>query len=169
MENLKTYRIDSDIASQSLNPAKLSNEINDSLSVNGLEAINTEGNFFHIIGTSIENESSLDQVVNEHVSSSQSDDLLSEYVKYEKDGKKYFNEIRARLVSDYHNGTKSSLDIYTIEDKLEKVTARVRRGDWMTAAYELSNILPEDIIDQTLYNDISTGIATYIVNNYTQT
>ena len=93
MENLKTYRIDSDIASQSLNPAKLSNEINDSLSVNGLEAINTEGNFFHIIGTSIENESSLDQVVNEHVSLSQSDDLLSKYVKYEKDGKKYFNEI----------------------------------------------------------------------------
>lgn len=89
------------------------------------------------------------------------------YYTYEVAGVDYFRDIRAELVYDYKQGTRSSSDIFEIETILEPVTQKLILGDWMSAQYQMSLITPAPPLDQALYDSISNYINNYIANNYT--
>jgi hypothetical protein len=88
------------------------------------------------------------------------------YYKYEVDGLDYFRTIRAQLVLDYKQGTRSSSDIFGIETMLSKVIDRLVKGDWMSAQYEMSLVTVTPPLDQALYDEIMTFITNYISTNY---
>jgi hypothetical protein len=92
--------------------------------------------------------------------------IKEQYYKYEVDGLDYFRTIRAQLVLDYKQGTRSSSDIFGIETMLSKVIDRLVKGDWMSAQYEMSLVTVTPPLDQALYDEIMTFITNYISTNY---
>jgi len=92
--------------------------------------------------------------------------IKSDYKKFEKDGKEYFEQIRADLVLLYKTGQKTNLEIFGIESKLQQTIEKITRGDWMTASYEMSLVIVEAPLDQSLFDEINLCITNYIANNY---
>ena len=92
--------------------------------------------------------------------------IKSDYTKFEVDGKKYFEEIRAGLVLLFKSGQKTSADIFGIELMLEKTISKITRGDWMTALNELDQVVVSSPLDQSLYDEIHAHISNYILTNY---
>ena len=88
------------------------------------------------------------------------------YKQYEKDGKDYFEEIRAKLVLLYQTQQKTAVEIFIIESLLEQTINKIVRGDWMTASNALSNVVVQEPLDQELYDEINNFIIDYIANNY---
>ena len=92
--------------------------------------------------------------------------IKSDYKTFEEDGVEYFEKIRADLVLLYKSGSKTAAEIFGIEAKLDETINKIRRGDWMTAQYEISLVTIEAPLDQTLYDEINNYIANYILENY---
>ena len=92
--------------------------------------------------------------------------IKTNYQKFEKDGKEYFEEIRAKLVLLYQTGQKTAIEIFQIENYLSNTIDKIIRGDWMTAENELSNVVVVAPLDQTLYDEIMLHIQNYVANNY---
>jgi len=92
--------------------------------------------------------------------------IVIEYKQYEKDGKAYFEKIRADLVLLFKTNQKTDVDIFLIEQKLEGTINKIVRGDWMTALNTLNQVIVEAPLDQSLHDEIHLYITNYIVNNY---
>jgi len=95
------------------------------------------------------------------------DEIKISYQKYQNDGVEYFNEVRANLVLDYKTGVRTTSDIFYIESKIESVTNKIMKGDWMTASYVMTNeVVFDTVLDEVFYNDILNYINNYIAENY---
>ena len=103
------------------------------------------------------------EVIDENVLITQIKDL---YYQYEVDGLDYFRQIRAKLVLDYKQGTRTNTEIFSIENTLAPVIDKLTRGDWMTAQYYMSLITPVPPLDTALYDEINNYITNYIATNY---
>jgi len=88
------------------------------------------------------------------------------YYKYEVDGIDYFRTIRAQLVLDHKQGSRTDAEIFGIEQILNPVIQSLILGDWMTSAYLMSLITPTPPLEQALYDEINLYIINYIANNY---
>jgi len=84
----------------------------------------------------------------------------------ESDGKNYFNRFRSEMVYDYKHGIKSNIIIFTIENILSDVTAKLITGDWMSALYLISNITTTEIFTQSIKDKMIYDFNNYITNNY---
>lgn len=90
------------------------------------------------------------------------------YDRFEEDGRAYFSDIRASLVAQWNTNSLTDDQIIEIENKLEKVITKLRRGDWVTAQYEMTQIAHGGSLSEELYTDIKDYIDTYVVDNYSK-
>ena len=100
------------------------------------------------------------------------DDLLYDsiikgsYETYQKDGEDYFNDIRVSLVLKYQVQELSPDDIYEIESKLDSVITKILRGDWMSASFEMGNVIIDGALTQDFFDEILNHINNYVAENY---
>ena len=112
-----------------------------------------------------------DDIVNKY-NSLTVDDLLYDaiikgsYETYRKDGEDYFNDIRVSLVLKYQVQELSPNDIYEIESKLDSVITKILRGDWMTASFEMGNVIIDGALTQDFFDEILNHINNYVAENY---
>jgi len=112
-----------------------------------------------------------DDIVNKY-NSLTVDDLLYDaiikgsYETYQKDGEDYFNDIRVSLVLKYQMQELSPDDIYEIESKLDSVITKILRGDWMTASFEMGNVIIDGALTQDFFDEILNHINNYVLENY---
>ena len=112
-----------------------------------------------------------DDIVNKY-NSLTVDDLLYDsiikgsYETYRKDGEDYFNDIRVSLVLKYQMQELSPDDIYEIESKLDSVITKILRGDWMTASFEMGNVIIDGALTQDFFDEILNHINNYVLENY---
>jgi len=112
-----------------------------------------------------------DDIVNEY-NSLTVDDLLYDaiikgsYETYRKDGEDYFNDIRVSLVLKYQAQELSADDIYEIESKLDSVITKILRGDWMSASFEMGNVIIDGALTQDFFDEILNHINSYVAENY---
>jgi len=112
-----------------------------------------------------------DDIVNKY-NSLTVDDLLYDaiikgsYETYQKDGEDYFNDIRVSLVLKYQMQELSPDDIYEIESKLDSVITKILRGDWMSASFEMGNVIIDGALTQDFFDEILNHINNYVAENY---
>ena len=112
-----------------------------------------------------------DDIVNKY-NSLTVDDLLygsiikGSYETYQKDGEDYFNDIRVSLVLKYQVQELSPDDIYEIESKLDSVITKILRGDWMSASFEMGNVIIDGALTQDFFDEILNHINNYVAENY---
>lgn len=112
-----------------------------------------------------------DDIVNKY-NSLTVDDLLYDaiikgsYETYRKDGEDYFNDIRVSLVLKYQAQELSPNDIYEIESKLDSVITKILRGDWMSASFEMGNVIIDGALTQDFFDEILNHINNYVAENY---
>lgn len=112
-----------------------------------------------------------DDIVNKY-NSLTVDDLLYDsiikgsYENYQKDGEDYFNDIRVSLVLKYQVQELSPDDIYEIESKLDSVITKILRGDWMSASFEMGNVIIDGALTQDFFDEILNHINNYVAENY---
>lgn len=112
-----------------------------------------------------------DDIVNKY-NSLTVDDLLYDaiikgsYETYQKDGEDYFNDIRVSLVLKYQVQELSPDDIYEIESKLDSVITKILRGDWMSASFEMGNVIIDGALTQDFFDEILNHINNYVAENY---
>ena len=112
-----------------------------------------------------------DDIVNKY-NSLTVDDLLYDaiikgsYETYQKDGEDYFNDIRVSLVLKYQAQELSPDDIYEIESKLDSVITKILRGDWMSASFEMGNVIIDGALTQDFFDEILNHINNYVAENY---
>ncbi len=112
-----------------------------------------------------------DDIVNKY-NSLTADDLLYDaiikgsYEDYQKDGQDYFNDIRVSLVLKYQAQELTADDIYEIESKLDSVITKILRGDWMSASFEMGNVIIDGALTQDFFDEILNHINNYVAENY---
>jgi hypothetical protein len=105
------------------------------------------------------------------------ENIIITYEKRTEDGQNYYDQVRGDLAIQYNAGTLSMKDANYIEvTKLSVVKSLLITGDWATAQYEVdNNVVTEGTVSKTdidngftqaMYNDIKTGIDTYVKENY---
>jgi hypothetical protein len=82
------------------------------------------------------------------------------------DGIDFFEGFRADIVLLYSSGVKTALEVYEIEEKMNRVIVKVIRGDWLTASNEITTVIAGGALDQDFINEVQTGINLYISENY---
>jgi len=95
-----------------------------------------------------------------------SDIIKSNYEQRTIDGLDYFNDIRVGLVLQYQAQEITDLDIYDIEERLEKVIVKILRGDWLTASNEMNNVVVAGSLQQSFVDELDSYILNYIAQNY---
>jgi hypothetical protein len=116
-------------------------------------------------------QSAKDDIVNKY-NSLTVDDLLYDsiikgsYETYQKDGEDYFNDIRVSLVLKYQVQELSPDDIYEIESRLDSVITKILRGDWMSASFEMGNVIIDGALTQDFFDEILNHINNYVAENY---
>ena len=161
-----TYSIQNDITAGSVNLVKLEKEIKDSGCVTNYGSLSTAGDVLELRADAINDATALTNILSNHNPSDPISDIKTAYKSHQKAGVEYFEEIRADLVYDYNTGTITASDVFDVEARLEKVIAKLIRGDWMTAQNEMANVTVGGSLTQTLYDDINNYISNYITNNY---
>lgn len=112
-----------------------------------------------------------DEIVNKYNSLNAADLLYGDIIKgsyetFRKDGEDYFDDIRVGLVLKYQAQELSPSDIYEIESSLDNVITKILRGDWMSASFEMGNVLVEGALTQVFYDEILNYINNYVTENY---
>ncbi len=88
------------------------------------------------------------------------------YVKYEVDGKDFYNEFRSRLYIEIVAGNITPTEAFQAESYLKDLKDNLTSGNWLTAQYVCTNLALSGIFTQDLKDEILAGIATYITANY---
>ena len=93
--------------------------------------------------------------------------IKKSYIEKELDGNAYANDMRANLVLLYQTAVKTEAEIYEIEEALDRVDRKIRRGNWMSAKnYMINHVVVGGALDQGYYDEILTYITDYITNYY---
>ena len=165
---LKTYDCVINIISGSVRLGKLCYEIQESGYVEGYAGLTKEGNLISVLGNSINDESSLDNVVAQHDPSDTISAIKGLYDKYVPDGQDYIKQITAEMVSLSMNDPVNHPfeDVIFIETKLDKVIQKLSIGHWSSAKSEIALVTIEGALTQDIYDGISSYINNYVDNNY---
>lgn len=85
---------------------------------------------------------------------------------HEGNGQNYFNRFRSKMVYDYRHGTRTDIEIFSIEQKLQEITNKLITGDWMSAKALLSQITPDTNVSQDIIDSLLADFTSYINTNY---
>jgi len=111
------------------------------------------------------------QLVNKYISLTAADLLYGDIIKgsyetFRKDGESYFDDIRVGLVLKYQAQELTADDIYEIESGLDSVITKILRGDWMSASFEMGNVVIDGALSQDFFDEILNYINNYVTENY---
>ena len=145
---------------------KLDKEIRDSGCVNNFQTCTIEQPNLILWGESLQSDTIARDIIRDHVAVDELTQIQVAYTKHRQGGEAYFDSVRADLVLCFNRGEKTASEIFEIEDKLDGVITKLIRGDWMTAAAEMQNVVIGGALDQELYDKIENDINFYISENY---
>ncbi|GEM_PF-2787025 len=81
---------------------------------------------------------------------------------HESNGQNYFNGFRSKMVYDFRHGTRTDIEIFNIEQKLQEVTNKLITGDWMSAKALLSQITPDTNVTIEMIDSLLADFTNYI-------
>ena len=144
----------------------LDKQIRDSGHITGFDGYVADGDKLFVSGTAWVDQPALELLLLNHVAMTK-DIIKASYIQKEMDGRTYCDEIRADMVEQYMNLTLTEANLYDIEDRLEKVSSRIKSGDWMSAKNKMvTAVTVGGSLSQAFYDQVLAYIDNYITTNY---
>ena len=95
------------------------------------------------------------------------EDIKQKYEFHRANGWEYYQEFRAKVVTDIEEGVITELEAFYIEENLNIAFDQISStGDWKTARYKLTQVTPYPEFVQPYYDYALNLINQYINNNY---
>jgi hypothetical protein len=162
MEILKTYTI----TENQINAEKLHKEIVLSNSVDEFIGLQINGNELHVYGIGFNNESTLDDLIANHVSIDVLHDEIEKYNKRQYDGKVAIIQMMSELrLNSIVNNLPRSVN-KEIESRYWDVVVAINNGWWITAKERAEIVIVADVVTQSFYDNVLEKINSYIALNY---
>jgi len=88
------------------------------------------------------------------------------YEKNRQDGVNYYNHFQAGLYIDIVNEVYTVIEVVTLEAYLKAVADEIKSGSWLTAQNTITGLALSGIFTQSMKDEITNDINTYVSDNY---